>query len=146
MRVADPLRPDRGIAPGCALATTLAKIYMQPLQRWMARHPKVTLDAYINDFQIVVLGSRINVMQWAADALIDLDRGNRDEIKCTLHEEKACITATDSLLAHAIIRLVGVRIGGPQKGHAESLGIDLQVGRKRKLWGSTPSNGPGWRR
>ena len=100
----------------------------------MMRHPKAELDAYIDDFQIVITGTRMKVMQWAADALIDLDCIIQDETKCSLHEEKACITATDPLLANAIRRLVGARIGGPRKPHAESLGIDLQGGRKRCTW------------
>ena len=85
-----------------------------------------------------------SVMQKAADVLIDRDRVIRDEIKCTLHDEKACITATDQKLADAIRRLVGARLGGPKKTHAESLGIDLQVGRSRKQWANKPSSGAAW--
>ena len=41
---------------------------MGPLERWAKRHKGVDLDAYIDDFQIVVVGKRLSVMQRAADA------------------------------------------------------------------------------
>ena len=56
---------------------------------------------------MVVVGERLSVMQRAADAIIDLDRVIREEIKCNLHEEKATITATDPTLAGAIYQATG---------------------------------------
>ena len=46
---------------------------MNPLQGWIKRNLGVELDAYIDDFQIVITGDRIGVMCKAVDALQDLD-------------------------------------------------------------------------
>ena len=79
-------------------------------------NPKVDISAYIDDFQIVVAGTRSSVMQRAADALIDLERVIKEEVKCCLHEEKANITATDPKLEGAIKEACKRKARGEEAG------------------------------
>ena len=57
-RIAPPLAADRGVIAGCGLATTWVKVYCwKPLKQFTARHPQVTLDAYIDDFTLSAKGA-----------------------------------------------------------------------------------------
>ena len=49
----DAVAPNRGIAPGCAFATTLVKVYCYQLfVAFVIGHPSVGLDVYTDDIQL----------------------------------------------------------------------------------------------
>jgi hypothetical protein len=48
-----PLHPKRGVIAGCGFATTWVKVYcVDALDKFQRRHPKVKLDAYIDDLTL----------------------------------------------------------------------------------------------
>ena len=51
--VSPPLRAGRGVIAGCGFAMTFVKVYCEkPFSDFCKRHPKVKLDAYVDDLTL----------------------------------------------------------------------------------------------
>jgi hypothetical protein len=129
------VRPDRGIAPGCHLATTLVKVYcLLPFDGVARRHPEVDLDIYIDDLQISARGEPEQVEDKVCEAAADLREVVQLEIVANLAEAKAAVVASSGALAGAIRRRLG-KDGGTDKETTVALGIDFASGRKTRRGG-----------
>ena len=52
------IAPNQGVAPGCAWATTMVKVYcLAPFDAVVGRHPRAVFDVYIDDVMISAEGS-----------------------------------------------------------------------------------------
>ena len=62
--VAQPIKPNRGIGPGCSMATTLVKVYyLSALDDFVSKcdhtiRGAIDFNAYIDDFQIAMRGAK----------------------------------------------------------------------------------------
>eukprot|EP00973_Karenia_brevis_P008255 1117088-Karenia_brevis.AAC.1 len=129
--VANPVRPNRGIPPGCTLANTLVKVYyLSSFDNFAVQHPDVDLDVYIDDMQCMATGNENKVLYDLVDAVEELNDVVELEIGSRLVPAKAAVVASSSKLACRIRSAVG-KLGGMPVEVTEALGIDFTAGKGR---------------
>ena len=127
-----PLYARRGVIAGCGLATTWVKVYcLSPLEAFAKRHPKVKLEAYIDDLTLSTTGpSDKNVEVRLVAAAKDLLEIITKELRCDLAYEKTAVIASNDELAATLAKRLACTGAVPAASTA-SLGVDLTCGRKR---------------
>ncbi len=132
-RVARQVHPRRGVIAGCAFATTYVKVLMtRALDRAVARMPAgVTLDAYIDDIALSVVGTSAQVVEKLAKAHEILKEAIQCELGCSFAREK----------------LPSWRLAPGSRDNSRRLSVRRAGSlRRRRTWGSTrPRRRPGGR-
>ncbi len=73
--VSEPIMPTRGFMAGCSRALALIKVVMiRRMDAYVARHPRVNLDLYVDDVEMQAIGT-IRVVETLSAAVLDLKKG-----------------------------------------------------------------------
>ena len=133
---ADPVYARRGVVAGCSLCTTLAKlILIGPLSGVTERHPRITLDVFVDDLHMGAVGDQDGVVRRLREVFEDVDQV-LSAAGVPLAAAKTAVTASSKAVA-ARIR-VALRIPAPANDAAgEFLGSDFVPGAHRKAWAAT---------
>ena len=127
-RLAPEVTPNRGVAAGCSMATTMVKIYvLLVFDAFVAAHPAITFNAYIDDFKLSACGRRCVSLPLLIDAGRDLARRVTDDLHAALAPKKAACVASNLDIVRLLRRALGP-LGGPSIPSAISLGIDFTAG------------------
>ena len=131
-KLAAPLHASRGVIAGCGFATTFVKIYCaDALEAFCKRHPRIKLDAYIDDFAISAsAGSDEEVEELLVKAALDLQGVIIEALKCRLADGKSYVVASSDVLAKSIAGKLGC-MGVAAVESTSSLGVDLACGKTR---------------
>ena len=122
--------PNRGVAPGCAFATTLVKVYcLECFKQFVTGHPHVGLDVYIDDIQMSAEGQDpedlVGNLVEAADDMIDVIEA---QIKAKIAIDKTSVVASTDGIARRLRKALGEN-GGHAMFGAVALGVDFCVGK-----------------
>ncbi len=127
--ISEAIRPTRGFMAGCARALALIKVLMiRRMDAYVARHPRVNLDIYVDDVEIQAVGTG-RIVDTIAEAASDLRSVLTEELGFPLADEKARVIASNDDLVADIVRLTGGRAGKPAD-KAVKLGVELTSGRR----------------
>ena len=146
-RVGPPVMPKRGVIAGCGFATTWVKVYcLQPFKEFCARHPRVKLDAYIDDLTLSASGDSDDevalLLQAAAE---DLYKVITELLECDLAKEKSAVVASSDSLAKLLSDKLGC-LGTTPAAATASLGVDLAAGKQRRTHGKTSTRATRFRK
>ena len=131
--VAPAVNPNRGVVPGCSHAQTFVKVYyIHPLDGFCARNTKISLDVFIDDFQVAGQGEGDDVVKHIVKAALDLKQVVEQEINASLASNKAAVVASTTPTAKRIRAALGTEAGQPVC-IAQALGIDFSAGRAGML-------------
>ncbi len=113
--VSDAIHPTRGFMAGCARALALIKVVMvRRMDRYVARHPRVNLDLYVDDVELQTIGTKRIVSTMAA-AVADLEKVLTEELGFPLAEEKSRVIASTDEIAEEIVAATDGLAGQPAK-------------------------------
>ena len=102
-RVAPPLHASAGVIAGCALATTFVKVCcIGPFDGLSFRHPRVSIDAYIDDFTLLSEGNQSEVKEDLVKAAFDLQDVIENELRGRISIGKSAVVASHSQHADGI--------------------------------------------
>ncbi len=127
--VSEAIHPTRGFMAGCARALALVKVLMiRRMDAYVARHPRVNLDIYVDDVELQAVGTE-RIVETMAAAVTDLKRVLVDELGFPLADEKACVIGPIDGIAAGIVAATG-GVAGRQTDRAVKLGIELRSGMR----------------
>ena len=130
--VASQRYANRGVVPGCSIATTIVKVYcLQPFDCFCRDFPETRLDAYIDDFQLSAAGPRKALICSFLSAAKGLRSAIQDGLGVPLASEKAAVVATSAELTRTVRDALGEDGGRSELESAITLGIDFDAGRRR---------------
>ena len=129
---AAPIYPRCGVIAGCALAKSLVAVYYLPvMDAFVARHPRVEVDVYVDDLTLAVSGDSVDgVVATLAAAAHDLFEVITGELQCSIAPGNEAVVASSADLA-ARARLAIGPFAGKVCSHTPSLGVDFGSGRRR---------------
>ncbi len=126
--VSQAVHPTRGFMAGCARALALIKVLMiRRMDAYVARHPRVNLDWYVDDVELQAVGTR-RIVQTISAAVADLREVLR-QLGFALANEKARVIASDNDLVQEIVEATGGS-AGRAAGAAIKLGVELTSGKR----------------
>ncbi len=126
--VSEAVHPTRGFMAGCARALALIKVLMiRRMDAYVARHPRVNLDWYVDDVELQAVGTQ-RIVQVVKDAATDL-REVLGQLGFALAGEKARVIASSDEIAEEIVEVTG-GMAGRAAGRAIKLGVELTSGRR----------------
>ena len=122
--------PNRGIAPGCAFAITLVKVYCyECFCQFVIGHPQVGLDVYIDDIQLAVEGQDpgevVSALIEAADDMVEVIE---EQIKARIAIDKTAVVSSSNHIAKRLRKALGEN-GGQAMYGAVALGVDYCAGK-----------------
>ena len=122
--------PNRGIAPGCAFATTLVKVYCyECFRQFVIAHPQVGLDVNIDDIQLAAEGPDpneiVSVLMEAADDMVEVIE---EQIKARIAIDKTAVVSSSNQIAKRLRKALGEN-GGQAMFGAVALGVDYCAGK-----------------
>ncbi len=125
-----PVKATRGFIAGCAWAAACVRVTLQrKLEAFVARHPHVDGELYIDDAELQAVGQGRSVARDLAAAALDLAEVLSD-IGYALADDKAVVITSHETVTSEIIRLTRGLAGKEQKV-AEKLGVEYTAGRRR---------------
>ncbi len=127
--VSQAVHPSRGFMAGCARALALIKVLMvRRMDAYVARHPRVVLDWYVDDVELQAVGTR-RVVQTIKNAVADLRNVLVDQLGFALAEDKARVVASADDIAEEIVQVTD-GTAGRAVARAAKLGVELTSGRR----------------
>ena len=127
----------RGVVAGCALCTTLAKLYvLTPMDALVVRHPSVSWSIFVDDVSASVEGGHQQICDIIPDAIDDLEQEFSEKLRCPLAPAKTAVTATSKSLATRLATRLGISSASTTSTTATTtwLGADVSAGRRRSQW------------
>ncbi len=125
-----PVKATRGFIAGCAWAAACVRVTLQrKLEAFVARHPHVDSELYIDDAELQAVGQGKSVARDLAAAALDLAEV-LNEVGYALADDKAVVITSHETVTSEIIRLTRGLAGKEQKV-AEKLGVEYTAGRRR---------------
>ncbi len=127
--VSEAVSPTRGFMAGCARALALVKVLMvRRMDAYVARHPRVTLDIYVDDVELQAVGTE-RIIETMAKAVEDLREVLVDDLGFPLADEKARVIGSTEEIKSGIIAATGGAAGvGAER--AVKLGVELGSGKR----------------
>ncbi len=127
--ISDAIHPTRGFMAGCARAVALIKVIMiRRMDAYVARHPRVLLDVYVDDVELQAVGTE-RIADTLADAVIDLRKVLTQDLGFPLADDKAHVVASTGDLADAIVE-TSQGAAGRASTRAVKLGVELTSGKR----------------
>ncbi len=127
--VSEAVYPTRGFMAGCARALALIKVLMvRRMDAYIARHPRVNLDVYVDDVELQAIGTG-RIAETLASAVLDLRSVLVDELGFPLAEEKARVISSNADIAAEVIENTG-GAAGKHVDKAVKLGVELSSGKR----------------
>ena len=114
------------------MATAMTTVYyIPPMDKFILRHPYVTLRIYIDDISLTATGADdATTAKRLADAGRDLEEVIKTDLKCRLAPGKEALVASTKGLEEAVRAELGELAGARQQSVA-NLGVDFTAGKKR---------------
>ncbi len=130
-QAARELHPTRGIIAGCAIATTLVKIYyMRAFDNLVKQLPEgVDLEVYIDDVVLSADGDPGEVVPALADARAKLLKVVTEELGCTIAAGKSAVVATNKAVTAKLADACGIPAAATAS--AVDLGVDITGAKPR---------------
>ncbi len=132
--VSEAIDPTRGFMAGCARALALVKVVMiRKVDAYVARHPRVALDLYVDDVELQAVGTD-RIVETLAEAAEDLRSVLTEDLGFQLADDKAQVVASAKEIADAIVdRTRGT--AGKVVDKAVKLGVEMTSGARRGRFG-----------
>ncbi len=128
--VSAPINPTRGFMAGCARALALVKVVMiRRVDTYVAKHPRITLDMYVDDVELQATGTQ-GIIGELAEAARDLRKVLCEELGFPLADDKAQVVASSKEIADGIIEATGGTAGRAAE-QAVKLGVEVTSGKHR---------------
>ncbi len=130
-QAARELHPTRGIIAGCAIATTLVKVYyMRAFDKLVEQLPEgVDLEVYIDDVVLSADGDPGKVVSALADARAKLLRTVTDDLECKIAAGKTAVVATNKVTTARLADACGIPAAATAA--AVDLGVDITGAKPR---------------
>ncbi len=127
--VSGAIHPTRGFMAGCARALALIKVVMvRKMDAYVARHPRVNLDLYVDDVELQATGTR-RIIDTMTAAVTDLKKVLTEDLGFPLAEEKSRVIASTDSIAEEIVAATDGSAGKMAR-RAVKLGVELTSGRR----------------
>ncbi len=127
--VSEAIEPTRGFMAGCARALALVKVVMiRRVDAYVARHPRVALDLYVDDVELQAVGTD-RIVGTLAEAALDLRKVLCEDLGFPLADDKAQVVASTKEIADEIVERTGGAAGRAAE-RAVKLGVEMTSGKR----------------
>ncbi len=128
--LSEAIHPTRGFMAGCARALALVKVVMiRRIDAFVARHPRITLDLYVDDVELQAVGT-LRIVGDMAAAVKDLRCVLCEDLGFPLAEDKSQVVASKKEIADEIVAATDGTAGSVAV-QAVKLGVEMTAGKRR---------------
>ena len=125
--------PSRGVVAGCAIATYLVKLYGLPvLDNVVRRHPRVSLDVFIDDSHQSAQGTPREARKLIVAAGRTFTKEAQKHLRVRFADKKTAIVSSHQKLVSSVVRQFWLQKGAVQT-QTVGLWVDVSAGNTRTV-------------